>query len=305
MVDHEQGIGATLFHYARRAEDVLDSQALSDISEYIRSRQSRDGGFRGRSTESDLYYTFFAISCLLCLGEPVPGTRVQAFIDDCGPADDLDLMHQCCMARCNAILQFVKIPQFLAELSIRLLPKAFRPVSIPCVDEVARCTNQVEQMTIYDIFIATQVLEDYRRDSPKDEMVERIKACATQDGGYAKIPGIAEGTTTHTAAATMLLQLWGRGCRPETIDWLLERHCESGGFLASPLSPAPDLLSTATAVAALRTCGVSLDDIRKPSADFVNSLWAPSGGFKGSHNDPRSDCEYTFYALLTLGTLLG
>ena len=67
--------------------------------------------------------------------------------------------------------------------------------------------------------------------------------------------------------------------------------------------PAPDLLSTATAIHALAGAHVPLAPIKEPCLDFIDSLWSNSGGFYGSWGDDVQDCEYTWYALLALGHL--
>jgi hypothetical protein len=81
-------------------------------------------------------------------------------------------------------------------------------------------------------------------------------------------------------------------------------QCDSqGGFAAAPAIPAPDLLSTATALHALASVNVSLDPIRQPCLNFVQSLWTDAGGLRGHWADDAVDCEYTFYGLLSLGHL--
>ncbi len=65
----------------------------------------------------------------------------------------------------------------------------------------------------------------------------------------------------------------------------------------------PDLLSTATALHALAGLETSLDSIREPCLDFLDSLWDNAGGFHGHWADDTLDCEYTFYGLLALGHL--
>ena len=66
----------------------------------------------------------------------------------------------------------------------------------------------------------------------------------------------------------------------------------------------PDLLSTATALFALRVAGgkIPAGEIRQ-TQEFVVAHWNEDGGFCGTPADPLSDTEYTFYALLALGCL--
>ena len=78
--------------------------------------------------------------------------------------------------------------------------------------------------------------------------------------------------------------------------------------MALPDAPIPDLLSTATALHALSTLGLSIQDTdaggarRELALDFVDSLWS-GRSFYGHWEDDVLDCEYAFYALLALGHL--
>jgi hypothetical protein len=83
--------------------------------------------------------------------------------------------------------------------------------------------------------------------------------------------------------------------------WLLDRCHSSGGFLATPDAPMPDLLSTATALHALAGLQVPLGGLADRCLDFVDSLWTNRGGFFGSWADDDVDCEYTYYGLLAIG----
>jgi prenyltransferase beta subunit len=87
-------------------------------------------------------------------------------------------------------------------------------------------------------------------------------------------------------------------------EWLLARQHPSGGFLASPTAPLPDLLSTATTLHALARLECELSgEARERCLDFVDSLWNAAGGFHGHWADDHLDAEYTFYGLLALGHL--
>ena len=87
------------------------------------------------------------------------------------------------------------------------------------------------------------------------------------------------------------------------------RRARRGYTLTRPLSepipdaPVPDLLSTATALHAISTLHAPLDPVRESCLDFIDSLWTNRGGFYGSWGDDAIDCEYTYYALLSLGHL--
>jgi prenyltransferase beta subunit len=106
-----------------------------------------------------------------------------------------------------------------------------------------------------------------------------------------------------TAAAVTVLRHLGETPERDTGMWLLDRCHANGGFFASPSTPVPDLLSTATALHALSALHVPIAGLREPCLDFVDSLWTNRGGFFGTWADDDVDCEYTYYALLALGHL--
>ena len=63
------------------------------------------------------------------------------------------------------------------------------------------------------------------------------------------------------------------------------------------------MLSTATALHALSGMKASLESVKEPCLDFIDSLWTSAGAFYGHWADDVADCEYTYYGLLALGHL--
>ena len=60
--------GMDVFGIASSAKKHLDDDAINGISGFVMSKMNDDGGFRGRSSSSDLYYTFFALATLAGIG---------------------------------------------------------------------------------------------------------------------------------------------------------------------------------------------------------------------------------------------
>jgi hypothetical protein len=89
------------------------------------------------------------------------------------------------------------------------------------------------------------------------------------------------------------------------LHWLPARMASEGGFVAAFGVPGPDLLSTATALFALHRYGAITDAMRRPNLDYVSTLWRDGGGFVGQESDLYEDVEYTAYALLSIGCLMG
>ena len=80
-------------------------------------------------------------------------------------------------------------------------------------------------------------------------------------------------------------------------------YTRRGGFKASSHVPIADLLSTATALLALKLSEEKMESFAENSLNFINLHWDESGGFFGSIADMTCDVEYTYYALLGIGVL--
>jgi hypothetical protein len=148
----------------------------------------------------------------------------------------------------------------------------------------------------YDCFLALGAYQDLDQPMPEidrfDQAVSKLVANDTQ-------PRL---TPIIAATATLCCEL-NQPVPQSLADDMLTCHQERGGFTVGPRVPVPDLLSTATALHALRCMGAGLSDIREPCLDFLDTLWSAEGGFCGSTIDKTIDCEYTYYGLLALGHL--
>ena len=115
------------------------------------------------------------------------------------------------------------------------------------------------------------------------------------------------GTAPQAAAVLAVQSLAGaalnRGRRAQA--WLLEQRDEAGGFRCAPAAPGADLLSTAAARFALALAGwEDTDDETRRLVAFVDACRAPDGLWAGHPGLSHGDVEYTFYALLALGSCL-
>ena len=289
-------IRATMREAASRARAPLAEAGTADaVAGFLSEHLCDDGGFAGRSGNSDLYYTVFALASLEALGAEMPAAT-EGFLRRFGDGRRLDLVHLASLARCWALL-----PAGPAD------DQARRGMSAALAD--MRCPGggfshvmRAAAPTAYGCFLALGAMQDLQADRPSaDEFAPCIERMRSADGGYANVPNMPAGSTSATAAAVVTLQQLGVCLDGDLASWLL-LQCRGGGFFAFPAAPVPDLLSTATALHALAALGASLDDIREPCLDFIDSLWT-GNAFIGHHGDHRPDCEYTFYGLLALGHL--
>ena len=146
--------------------------------------------------------------------------------------------------------------------------------------------------------------QDLGASVPESErLLASLHGVRSQDGAFANIPGAPAGVTTATAAAVAVMRQLQLDPDPALAAWLQSRCLPAGGFFAVPGAPIPDLLSTAAALHALAGLHVSINGLREPCLDFIDSLWTNRGGFYGHWSDDAIDTEYTYYALLALGHL--
>ena len=278
----------------------LSPNLLGDASDLVRqfvvSQLLPDGGFADRSGASDLYYTVFGLESSIALRQDPPDC--SAYLEQFADGDGLDFVHLACLCRCWANLSrgdFRRIPR---EAILRRL-ECFRSR-----DGGFAQTPGSAMGTLYAAFLAYGAYQDFQIELPESgRLVGSLHSLRSADGAYSNQPGAQRGLTTSTAAAVLLLRHLGVTPNASLADWLLAHVNPQGGFFALPDAPIPDLLSTATALHALAALQAPLEPLRESCLDFIDSLWTNRGGFYGSWADDAIDCEYTYYALLSLGHL--
>lgn len=282
---------------AAGAATKLLGDAAAQVRQFVHSRLRPDGGFCGRSEDSDLYYTVFGLEALSAVGGDVPGERVAAYLRTFGDARRLDFVHLACWVRCWADLP--DEPEEGVRRGILNRLESFR-----AADGGYAPTAGSASGTAYGCFLGLSAYQDLGVPMPDAErMVGCVESLRAEDGGYANQAGSPVGLTPATAAAVCVLRELDQGVDAPAGEWLLSRCGEAGGFVAVDGAPLPDLLSTATALHALARIGAPLDSIHGRCLEFVRSLRTEGGGFRGHGADDQPDCEYTYYGLLALGHL--
>lgn len=288
-----------MLQVARLSPRLLGESAELVVG-FLRSQMSGDGGFLDRGGKSDLYYTVFGMEGLMALRADVPVGAVHAYLRGFGEGEGLDLVHLGCLGRCWA-----NLPRELSEQAPRraILEQIEQHRSR---DGGYNARIGAEHGTVYGCFLAMASYQDLKEEMPNRlGMLECLRHLRAEDGGYANQDEMPIGLVPATAAAVTLLRAMERPMEAGLGEWLLGRCHAEGGFFATPMAPVPDLLSTATALHALAGMGVSVEKIKEPCLDFIDSLWTNRGGFYGNWADDTLDCEYTYYALLALGHLSG
>ena len=280
-----------------RSKAVMED-SISSVINFLISSINPDGGFKGRDEQSDLYYSVFGLEALLALGGNFPRKQVFNFIQKFTKKDPVDLVHLAALIRCCANLSDNGIEKELRSKFIREIEN-FR-----CKDGGFANGRGRREGTAYGCFFALSAYQDLQIDMPKyAKVVQCIQTLSIPEGGFTNNIKIKTASTNATAAAIIALNHLNQSSNRKNADWLFSQCISDGGFLAIPAAPIPDLLSTATALHALKIIGFEVDTIKEKCLDFIDSLWCSKGGFYGNWADAIVDCEYTYYGLLALGHL--
>ncbi len=293
------GMRLDMLRAARSAPDLLH-EAGDRVFEFLLGQFNADGGAKGRSEASDLYYTIFALDALAALanlGYEFPLDNTVQFLDHFGNGEELDIVHRACLAR-----GWAAMPS--GALSRKKADQILKDIASHRSNDGGFAASEGSAFgTVYHCFLCLGAYQDLGFELPDPKgLCRSLESLRTEDGAFANERGIEQGTTPTTAAAVVIFHELGLPVSPEVGDWLLARAAGQAGFLAMPVAPIPDLLSTATALHALSMIDAPTDSIREPCLDFIDSLWT-GRTFHGHWADDVEDCEYTFYGLLALGHL--
>ncbi len=263
---------------------------------YLGSLQNPDGGFRGRSRASDLYYSVFATEPLLTAGGGCDQSALAGYLNTIDPSR-LDFIHLCCLIRLMGNLTLLDAAT-TAMLKERL--DRFR-----CADGFFHHAEPAARGSVYGAFMAMGAYQELGYAMDLDRVGTFVNLFLNDDGSFGNDVQTSMGTVPATAAAMVMLRQAGGTVHPASAQWLLSCMTDDGGMAVSPVMPVADLLSTSTALHSLRLAGVDVGPIREAALRFVNSCLTDSGGFQAHAFDPAVDSEYTFYGILALGNLGG
>lgn len=272
------------------------------IKEYLESRMTSEGSFPDRSGNADLYYTVFGLDALLGLDAKPDPYRLNHWLKGFGAGEQLDFVHLCCLCRAWAIAGWMD-PECAAQEYLRL-SLADRLAKFRSSDDGFHGKPGADHGSAYGGFLGLSATQDLgvKLENPLG-LVQSYKFLEKGEGAWANERHIPEGGTNATAAAVTVLRHLEMPVAAKAGDWLRARFHVQGGFCASPQTPMPDLLSTATALHALSGLQHDFRDLKESCLDFVDTLWTNEGAFHGHWADDALDCEYTYYGLLALGHL--
>jgi geranylgeranyl transferase type-2 subunit beta len=304
--------------YLQELNDRL-AQGLTRLPEALRTRQVRyiagkqnpDGGFPGRDSESDLYYTGFALRSLAALDALTPEicNRAAGFLRGCltrqtSVVDFFSFLYSCVLVQASGAGDVLaESPADWPERVSQTLAGFRTP------DHGYNKSPGAASGSTYHTFLVGLCFELLGQTLPNpDDVLRFVQSRRRQDGGYVEVAAMRRSGTNPTAAAIGLLHLLqgrdlaGAEAAP-TIDYLAEMPSMEGGLRANDRIPLADLLSTFTGCWTLEKLG-ALDRIDVEQAyHFVQSLEQDTGGFLAGAWDEATDVEYTFYGLGSMGLL--
>jgi geranylgeranyl transferase type-2 subunit beta len=139
-----------------------------------------------------------------------------------------------------------------------------------------------------------------------------LETFRTADGGYAKTPGSASGSTYHTFLVGLTYQLLQRPVprAREAIQFVLSRQREDGGFVEVAPMRRSGTNPTAAAVGLLQLIDAGQSEspnltpqLRQRVIDFLATLPSDEGGFRANSRAPLADLLSTFTGIWTLHRL--
>jgi geranylgeranyl transferase type-2 subunit beta len=134
-----------------------------------------------------------------------------------------------------------------------------------------------------------------------DRVVTRLETLRRDDGGYAKSPEGAVGSTYQSFLSMLTYELLGRAVpRPNRLtQFLYDRQRNDGGFVEIGPMKHSGANPTAAAVAVLTSLGRMDDDIRNDVKRYLVQVRSSEGGFQANTRIPFADGLSTFTCVLT------
>lgn len=305
----------------QNAKSKLNDEANHLIKQFIISHLHHEGGFVDRNNKPDLYYSVFGYSLSLIYDIEINTEKHISFLKS-KQNDKLDLVHAVSLIRCYLLLEAIKLKQtsklasifsgyhFIQNLAFQKIVQRVKKecaISFEIIREYQSLDGGYNQSgknektgTIYAAFLVWSLMQDIDKEFFK--INASLDSYKLSDGSFGNELNSKSGITTTTAAGLVMSFEKSQGDVQNIIEWLNARIDKHGGFNAGENVPVADVLSTATALTALKMAGSDMKQYFQ-TINFINLHWDTSGGFFGSIADMHPDIEYTFYALLSLGMI--
>ena len=290
----------------------LDINCRTRHAEYLKSLQTEDGGFPGRSGGGDCYYSAFALRGLTLLGllDEETARRASAFfvryLKENRPLPSIDYLS---LVFSDLLLDMTWQCSPMSELGLDRIEETERRLAPFKRDDGGYAKTEKSPMSsTYHTFLVSACRQLVGIDLAEEaESTSRlILDRQRDDGGFVELPPLKQSGTNPTAAAIGTLRLLDIADQPlqqRAAAFLLSMQTSEGGLRANGRIPFSDLLSTFTGLVAMHDVDaldrVDLSSLRR----YADSLECESGGFRAGHWDEHPDAEYTFYGIGTLAFL--
>jgi geranylgeranyl transferase type-2 subunit beta len=181
----------------------------------------------------------------------------------------------------------------------------------------ASLTQQASVVDFFSLLYASLLVQtgggpDVFAGSPPDwpdRVAATLETFRTSDGGYAKIPDSASGSTYHTFLVGLCYQLLGRSIpQPDAIvRFVASRRRDDGGYVEIAPMRRSGTNPTAAAVGLLQIVEHEADgltpEVRAGVTDCLTGMVSAEGGLRANARAPLADLLSTFTATWTLDQL--
>jgi geranylgeranyl transferase type-2 subunit beta len=140
----------------------------------------------------------------------------------------------------------------------------------------------------------------------KDRVIDTLGTFRTADGGYARTPGAASGSTYTSFLVALCLQLLDRPIPDpdRLVAFVHSRRRADGGYVEIAPMRRSGTNPTAAGVGLLQIAGAMTDEAARSVTDFLATLPSPlEGGFRANDRIPAADLLSTFTGSWTLAQL--
>lgn len=253
---------------------LLDGNSQQEVKNFISGQQHQNGAFADRAGNPDLYYSLFGAWMSTALEMEVQQKRLSGYIEKNQP-DEQKTVERFSHLLIAVILNIqVQKPSVIAHLKSVLNGKAHINLAYKAFLFLLSFDAFYGRKTSW-YFLFRTGLTFY---NPPD-----ILPCSF--------------------ISALMIARFLTGMKTEPQQKQLFSYFEKGkGFKTFRESENADLLSTAVALFALKITGADLRMVAPDALNLVQQNYE-SGAFLSGDGDETKDLEYTFYGLLTLGTL--
>lgn len=307
-----------------RSRNKLSDEAANQIKKYLEECLRPDGGFVDRAGNPDPYYSVFGYSLAFVFNLEIPVNKQEDFIENWLDNNEIDFVHAVSLVRCALLISALQLKSKGGILSKQLSGSALfkNQIKNRIIKETIQETNPLlkiietyrskdngfnhntknaDNASTYASFLAWALFQDLGIENKVSGITKSIISLQKNNGSFVNEVTSDSGITTATAAGLIMALSTQKNGLEKSISWLKNMWINAGGFAAAEGVPIADLLSTSTALLALKIAGESMSLYSAKCEEFINLHWDNSGGFFGSVADLQPDCEYTYYALLALG----